>query len=80
LKSAPSSSEAPTQPGLTGKTEENAEREKEMNPTNGIIEMYLMNEALTRARMPGPQAEAPRTAKRIAMKALRKQARQSGTL
>ncbi|NUT22129.1 MAG: hypothetical protein HOV77_23380 [Hamadaea sp.] len=50
-----------------------------MNPNTGIVEMYLMDEALTRARMPGPQAEAPRTAKRIAMKALRKQARQSGS-
>ncbi|MCP2325367.1 hypothetical protein HDA40_003874 [Hamadaea flava] len=29
--------------------------------------------------MPEPQTEAPRTAKRIAMKALRKQARQSGS-
>ena len=51
-----------------------------MNQNNGLVEMYLMNEALTRARMPEPQTEAPRTAKRIAMKALRKQARQSGTL
>ena len=51
-----------------------------MNQSNGLVEMYLLNEALTRARMPEPQTEAPRTAKRIAMKALRKQARQSGTL
>jgi hypothetical protein len=51
-----------------------------MNQNNGLVEMYIMNEALTRARMPEPQTEAPRTAKRIAMKALRKQARQSGIL
>jgi hypothetical protein len=51
-----------------------------MNPNFGLSEMHLLNEALSRSRMPGPQAEAPRTAKRIAMKALRKQARQSGTL
>jgi hypothetical protein len=49
-----------------------------MNPMHGLTGVYLMNEALTRARMPGPQAEAPRTAKRIAMKALRQQARQMG--
>ncbi|NUT35674.1 MAG: hypothetical protein HOV79_21680 [Hamadaea sp.] len=51
-----------------------------MNPNHGIVEMYLLNEALTRARMPEPQAEAPRTAKRIAMKALRQQARQTGAI
>jgi hypothetical protein len=51
-----------------------------MHQPSGLTEMYLLNEALTRARMPEPQAEAPRTAKRVAMKALRKQARQMGTL
>jgi hypothetical protein len=51
-----------------------------MNSNFGLSEMHLLNEALSRSRMPGPQAEAPRTAKRIAMKALRKQARQSGIL
>jgi ribosomal 50S subunit-associated protein YjgA (DUF615 family) len=55
-------------------------REKEMNQHLGLSEMYLLNEALSRSRMPEPQAEALRTAKRIAMRALRKQARQSGTL
>ena len=51
-----------------------------MNQHPGLGEMYLLNEALSWSRMPEPQAEAPRTAKRIAMKALRKQARQSGTM
>ncbi|WP_157545608.1 hypothetical protein [Hamadaea tsunoensis] len=51
-----------------------------MNQINGLTEMYLMNEALTRARMTEPQAEAPRTARRIAMKARRKQARTLGNL
>jgi hypothetical protein len=51
-----------------------------MNQIQPIGDMYLLNEALTRARMPEPQTEAPRTAKRIAMKALRKQARQTGIL
>ena len=51
-----------------------------MNQNFGLSEMYLLNEALSRSRMPEPQAEASRTAKRIAMKALRKQARQAGTL
>jgi len=56
------------------------ESELKMNQNPGLSEMYLLNEALSRSRMPGPQAEAPRTAKRIAMMALRKQARQAGTL
>jgi hypothetical protein len=51
-----------------------------MNQLHGLSEMYLLNEALSRSRMPEPQAEASRTAKRIAMKALRQQARQSGAL
>jgi hypothetical protein len=51
-----------------------------MNQHPGLSEIYLINEALSRSRMPEPQAEAHRTAKRIALKALRKQARQAGTL
>jgi hypothetical protein len=44
----------------------------------GLNSMHTLNEALSRVRMPEPQAEASRTARRIAMKALRKQARNQG--
>ena len=46
--------------------------------SNGLSHLHLLNEALSRARMPEPQAEASRTARQIAMKALRKQARNQG--
>lgn len=45
---------------------------------NGLSTMHLLNEALSRVRMPEPQAEASRTARQIAMKALRRQARNQG--
>jgi hypothetical protein len=39
---------------------------------------FLLTEALSKARTPEPLAEAPRTAKRIAMLSRRKHARQLG--
>jgi hypothetical protein len=42
----------------------------------GSADMYLLNEALSRARMPEPQihSEAHRSARRVAMRARRRQA------
>ena len=42
--------------------------------------MYLIKQALSRARMRSPHGEAPRAARRIAMKARRRQARDLGDL
>jgi len=54
-----------------------------MNPT-GMTRIQLIHEALSRARMRGPQAgyttstEAPRSARRIAMQARHRAARELG--
>ena len=45
---------------------------------NGLSDLYLMTEVLAKARTTEPLAEAPRTAKRIAMLARRKHARELG--
>ena len=57
-----------------------------MNP-NGARKMYLLNEALSKVRMRWPQSagyatstEAPRSARQVAMQALRRAAREQGTL
>jgi hypothetical protein len=55
-----------------------------MSTSNGAAEMhpYLINEALSRARMPEPQdakSEAHRSARHIAMRARRRQAREQGS-
>jgi len=53
-----------------------------MSHPNGAIEMHhLLNEALSRARMPEPQSkpEAQRSARSIAMTARRRQAREQGS-
>ncbi len=54
---------------------------------NGIVEMQLLNEALSRARMPRPQAgrtttstEATRTARTVAMNGRSQSARDLGVL
>ncbi|MBB5871703.1 hypothetical protein F4553_005082 [Allocatelliglobosispora scoriae] len=46
--------------------------------SNGLNDLQLLNQALSRARMPEPQAEASRTARQIAIRALRRQARNQG--
>ena len=52
--------------------------------TNGATKMQLIHEALSRARMPRPQAnripEAHRSARRIAMEARHRAAREIGGL
>ena len=51
-----------------------------MYQSNGATEMhYLMNEALSRARMREPQSEARRSARYVAMRARRRQAREQGS-
>jgi hypothetical protein len=51
-----------------------------MNQLNGATEMhYLMNEALSRARMREPRPEAHRFARTVAMRARRRQAREQGS-
>lgn len=51
---------------------------------NGVTEMQLLNEALSRARMRRPQSvrqtktEAPRSAREVAMEARRRAARELG--
>jgi hypothetical protein len=49
-----------------------------MTNHNGLTDLYLMTEVLAKARTTEPLAEAPRTAKRIAMLSRRKHARQLG--
>lgn len=56
------------------------EGEMKLHQNHGLTDLYLINEALSRIRMSEPQAEAPRSAKRIALRARRKQARQLGNL
>jgi hypothetical protein len=51
-----------------------------LHQNHGLTDLYLINEALSRMRMSEPLAEAPRSAKRIALRARRKQARQLGNL
>jgi len=55
-----------------------------MSKSNGATEMhpYLINEALSRARMPEPQnvrSEAHRSARHVAIRARRRQAREQGS-
>jgi hypothetical protein len=53
------------------------EKSQTVNTTHaGSADMYLINEALSRARTPEPQvhSEAHRSARRIAMRARRRQA------
>jgi hypothetical protein len=51
-----------------------------LHQNHGLTDLYLINEALSRMRVSEPQAEAPRSAKRIALRARRKQARRLGNL
>jgi len=50
-----------------------------MSEKNGIIEMYTIQEAMSRARMPEPQtthSEASRSARQIAISARKRAARE----
>jgi hypothetical protein len=59
------------------------EKKTAMSQSNGATEMHhLLNEALSRARMPEPQnakSEAHRSARYVAMRARRRQAREQGS-
>jgi ribosomal 50S subunit-associated protein YjgA (DUF615 family) len=51
-----------------------------MNQLDGAMEMhYLMNEALSRVRMHEPRREAYQSARYVAMRARRRQAREQGS-
>jgi hypothetical protein len=59
------------------------EKKTVMSQSNGATEMFhLLNEALSRARMPEPQnstSEARRSARDVAMQARRRQVREQGS-